>query len=359
MGTGEQVIHEFYDNTKLASEKKCPRRYYYRHVRMWRTQGMAPPLVFGLSWHSAMDVVWPMYHNFSDPRDLAEAAMVAFNKTWVAEGAPPADEMSLEDFERWNPRVPAVAHEMLLHYIEQRKGLLSGSKIISCEAPFVVPLYEEETVGVNIWYAGRKDKKITTPNGERVVIEHKSTTDYKKDGGFKANYIESWYMASQIMGYLYSDNILSKGRTDYVWVDAALVHKNVHDAFRFIPVNHKYGQLDQWLYDTRKRVERIRRDTQVLTDLREAGKAHTLKFMPVFSRNEESCVDQYGKCPFFNVCTQYPNPEQQEEPPPGFIEEEWSPVDELGLQRLLKDDGSLKYEEDHVAEEVLQTRGGD
>lgn len=328
--------HEFYDNTKLAADKKCSRKYYYRHVRMWRTEGLAPPLVFGLSWHSAMDVVWPRFKDVPDARDLAAEAMMAFMETWAAEGAP--TEMSLEVFEKWNPRVPAVGHEMLLHYIQQRGPTIGKAKLLSVEAPFVVPLFDTQDKDTHIWYAGRKDKKILTHQGQRIVVEHKSTTDYKKDGGFKANYIEGYYMSSQVMGYLYSDNILSGGKTDYVWVDAALVHKNVHDAFRFIPVQHKYGMLDQWLWDTRNRVEKIRTQTKILHDLRAAGENKKGRFMPVFARNEESCIDVYGKCPYFNVCTQFPNPEQLEEPPPGMIVEEWNPVDKLGLDRLMKGD---------------------
>lgn len=147
-------------------------------------------------------------------------------------------------------------------------------------------------------------------------------------------------MDAQCMGYLYSDNVLSGGNTDYVWVDAALVHKQVHDKFRIIPVQHKYGQLDQWLFDTRREVEEIRRDTQILHDLRASGKAEGLKFMPVFGRNQESCINRYGqKCAYFNMCTQFPNPEQQKEPPPGMIEEAWDPFDVLNLQQLVDKEG--------------------
>lgn len=339
------MLHEFYDNTKLSADKKCSRSYYYRHIRMWRTEGLAAPLVFGLSWHSAMDVVWQYAKKVPNTRELAEVGMAAFEKTWLEEGAPAVEEMPLDVLERWNPRIPPVAHEMLINYIEQRGPMLRRMELISSERPFVVPLFDSTQGDTKVWYAGRKDKRYID-GGQRNVGEHKTTSDYKKDGGFKANYVEGWYMNSQVMGYLYSDNILSGGKTDYVMVDAALVHKTVHDAFRFIPVQHKYGMLDQWLWDTRRRVEKIRSDTQVLQDLRKQGKVQEMKFMPVFSRNEESCMNVYGKCPFFNICTQYPNPEQLQETPPGMVEEEWSPVDVLGLEQLLTPDGDLKTEDE-------------
>lgn len=339
--------HEFYDNTKLATDKTCSRKYYYRHVRQWRTEGIAPHLIFGLSWHNAMDVVWKYAKQVPDTRELAGAAMASFEKTWVDEGAPAPEDMSLEQVEKWNPRLPAVGHEMLINYINERGPLLRRMQLLSIEQPFVVPLFDDQT-RKHIWYAGRKDKRFI--DGPSMIVgEHKTTTDYKKDGGFKSNYVEGWYMSSQVMGYLYSDNVLSGGKTDYVYVDAALVHKSVHDAFRFIPVQHKYGMLEQWLFDTRKRVDRIRQDTQVLHDLRAAGKAQELKFMPVFSRNEESCVNVYGKCQYFNLCTQFPNPEQipvdETGAPAGYIVEAWDPVDKLKLDQLIKEDGSLQVED--------------
>lgn len=324
------VLQEIYDNTKLSHKRKCLRFYYYRHERQWTGEGLAPPLVFGLSWHSAMDIVW-QYPDGSK-QDVVNLAMQSFLQTWEGEGAPNMEHADFDVVEKWNPRLPSVAAEMLHAYIDKRGPIMRGAQLIAVEAPFVVPLWPEEP---NIWYAGRKDKKIIH-QGDRVVVEHKSTTDYKKDGGFKAAYVESWNMSPQCMGYLYSDNVLSEGKTEAVWVDAALVHKQVHDAFRIIPVKHKYGQLDQWLFDTRNDVAEIRRNHQLLMDLRESGEVKKLKFLPVFGRNQESCIDRFGqKCPYFNVCTQFPNPEQFDGPPPAMIEKEWNPFDVLNLQQLI------------------------
>jgi len=324
-----QAAHEIYDNTKLSAKKKCPRLYYYRHVRHWRLEGMAAPLVFGLSWHAAMDVVWQHYGKVSVP-ELVQVAMHSFNETWTGEGAPLNENMSMEMAEKWNPRLPSVANEMLYPYIQKRTPILQSMQLVAAEAPFAVPLWPNQP---NIWYAGRKDKRIIY-NNMRLVIEHKSTTEYKKDGGFKSTYVEGFIMSSQVMGYSYSDNIETGGKTKQVWVDAALVHKQVHDAFRIIPVEHLPDQMDQWLFDTRREVEEIKRDTAILHDLRAAGKAESPKFMPVFGRNQESCIGPYGKCAYFNVCTQFPNPEQQYDPPPGMIEEEWNPFDILKLSQL-------------------------
>ena len=54
-----------YDNTRLQGFRTCARAYYFRHYRNIISQGDRRALLFGSSWHEAMDVVW---------RELAKAA---------------------------------------------------------------------------------------------------------------------------------------------------------------------------------------------------------------------------------------------------------------------------------------------
>lgn len=49
-----------YDNTRVSSHRSCPRAFYFRHVRHLRPEGTSRALIFGSSWHAAMDVVWTL-----------------------------------------------------------------------------------------------------------------------------------------------------------------------------------------------------------------------------------------------------------------------------------------------------------
>lgn len=132
-----QVLRRYLDNTMVKDYKECPRRYFLRHIKKWRRQGTAAPLVFGLSWHAAMDALWSNYGKMEDP-DLLALAADAFDQCWLEQGMPV--EMSLDEIERLSPRTPMVAREMLAGYLEVRRPVLQSMALISCEQPFAVPL---------------------------------------------------------------------------------------------------------------------------------------------------------------------------------------------------------------------------
>ena len=103
----------YFDNTRVSSYRSCPRKFYFRHVRHWRLQGVAAPLVFGSSWHSAMDIVWQLAKTSKSNSEILVEAMRAFWENWEKEGAPPKASWSLETEEKFGARTPNNAAEML------------------------------------------------------------------------------------------------------------------------------------------------------------------------------------------------------------------------------------------------------
>jgi len=311
---------KFFDNTMLSSYKDCPRKYFIRHVLGWRSEGTAMPLVFGLSWHAGMDVVW-QFANKLDHRTLADSAQAKFLETWEEQGLP--SELDVQQLDNWSPRVPPTAHEMYHQYIEARWPVLREAELIACEQPFAVPLPRT----TDVWYVGRLDK-VVNYGSQKLVIEHKTTTEYKKDGGFKGDYIEGWYSDSQVKGYQFGGSMFFGG-LDGVWVDSALVHKTVHNAFRFIPVAHKHDMLEEWLADTLEWVFRVGEDTNAFLDSEILAHGN-------FPKNEGSCYGKFGRCPYLDICRTVSDPSKLGGPPPGYIEEFWQPFDVLGLDKLIK-----------------------
>jgi hypothetical protein len=319
------AIHnpEYYDNTQLSDYKTCPRYYYLRHVRGWRVQGTAMPLIFGLAWHAAMDIIWRGYKKVPiEP--LVDTAMAAAEEVWVDEGLKPFADLDMQDLEMLGARTPMVLKEMLHGYIEARKHILANAELIAAERPFAVPIYEDNP---NVWYIGRRDKDISY-NGDKLVIEHKTTSEYKVDGGFKSSYLESWHPNSQCEGYLYASNI-ELGGVRYVWVDAALVHKKVHDKFRFIPISATFGNLDNWLWEARDWISRVQSEKERL-----AGQPSDRPVMGAFPRNTNSCSGKYGLCSFLNVCRGWENPAQLDAPPAGYVHDPWHPFEILKIAEL-------------------------
>lgn len=303
---------EFYDNTALSAYKDCPRKFQLRHRLNWRSEGVSLPLTFGLAWHEAMDVVWQYVHKIPQ-KELPDFALAKFLESWEAQGM--KSQLSIEEIDKLSPRIPSVAHEMLHGYINARLPILTQAELIAVEQPFAVPLPESQ-----VWYVGRLDK-IVRYNGQLLVLEHKTTTEYKKDGGFKTAYVESWFSDSQVKGYQFGGALFFPGLKQ-VWVDAALVHKQAHNFFRFIPVEHSAPLLQEWIEGTRDWVNRIKADTA----------------RGYFPKNENSCMGKYGPCPFLDICRTTADPWNLKEPPPGYIAEKWEPFETLKLDKLINKD---------------------
>ena len=64
-----------YDNTRLAAFRKCPRYYYYRHVRHWEALESKVALSFGKAWHAAMEYIWPAIIRQDDKTDIMKKGL--------------------------------------------------------------------------------------------------------------------------------------------------------------------------------------------------------------------------------------------------------------------------------------------
>ena len=311
---------DYFDNSAISDYKKCPRSFYFRHVRGWRIQGTSHALIFGLAWHSAMEYVWEHAKEERDT-DLAQNAFLRFLATWEESGMNP--NPGLDELEVLGARTPMVGMEMLGNYLEQRTNTLRNCTLLANETPFAVPMPGLE----DTYYVGRLDKAIAF-NGGRLIIEHKTTSEYSIKHNFQPNYVESWDVSPQIKGYQFA-GVLQFGDLDAVWIDAALVHKKIHNAFKFIPIAHHSVLLVGWLENTANWIMSIKADMKNLNQ--NNGKVEK----GIFRKNEESCYGRYGPCPFLDICRTTEDPSKLAEVPVGYIHEPWEPFDILQLDQLI------------------------
>jgi len=314
------VTDTFNDNTRISAYKDCPRKFFLRHIMEWRSEGTAVPLVFGGSWHAGQDIIW-QHATVLQQDDLRQAAMAAFLEKWEEEGFPA--DLDMDQIQAFNPRTPGVAEEMYANYIRERWGMLLNARIVSIEQPFAVPLPNLD----HSWYVGRLDKVIEY-NGQQLVIEHKTTALYSKASGFQPSYIDSWYVDSQVKGYQFGAGMYYEGLKS-IWVDCALVHKVIHDQFRFVPVSHTFDMVKEWLRDTESWVTSMVKDEQRFLD------TGNLSTTGCFRKNENSCYGKYGSCAFLDICRTTSDIQKGQEPPPGYIVEKWSPFETLGLEKII------------------------
>jgi len=322
MTSGDQ----FFDNTRISSFLTCPRMYYYRHVRHWKPAGVALPLAFGAAWHTAMDYVWDTKIHSSIDEKVAEDAYRMFLDEWQDQGLEHPNQMDAEDLDTMLPRTPLVAQEMLYHYVALRASFISDPdlEIIEIEQPFAVPLDPNDP---NLFYCGRRDK-AGRKNGKITVYEHKTTAYYKKNGPFREVWLESFDPNRQIMGYMYSARMEWGNEFKEVWIDGALVHKTVHDGFRWIPMPLHEDKLDLWLWQTLNSVREIQSNVEALRNVKASD-----SYMASFEQRFTQCIQYNRLCPYHDICVMHPNPVGLDTPE-GFEESPWSPFDELELSRI-------------------------
>jgi len=316
------------DNSKLKSYKSCPRMFFLSHVNHLARESNAIPLVFGSAWGRAMDKVWELTctDNPGLREDIVEAAYQAFLTYWQEQGL----SVSVSKFNEgiYGNRHPATALAMLRAYMAQRYGWLQQWELIGYEQPFAVKF--SDTL-----YVGPLDKLVRDKaTGEVAIIDHKSTGEYAKEGYFKANYLAQWKMSSQLEGYAWAYGELAKagvvpkpkGAAVRIIIDAALVHKTVHDGFRLLEVEFSAQDLGAWYSDAEDWYA-------VLASNLELVSGHSV-YSPAFPKNTDHCFHNNQRCQFYDLCLQNRALTTFKEPPLYFISNEWVPVD-LKDPRLL------------------------
>lgn len=317
----------YYDNTRLDDARTCERYYYFRHIRNWRKEGISVDLVFGLAWHDAMDIVWGLAQSSKSDKEITEIAFNKFISTWKSEGLQFPIPPEVEQEGKYKAKTPGIALEMIFNYIIQRRGRLNKMRLLSIERPFAVFIDPDNK---SIMYIGRIDKEFELEDGV-YAGEHKTTGLYRKEGNFSQDWIDLFSISPQVGGYNHKLHMDYGDRGKATWIDAALVHKDIHDAFKFIPVERRLQDMDSWQFDVLTLIKRIEEQTRVLNNLRASQPGASMRAFP---KNTKGCFQYMKLCPYFDICRFWGNPEKIEKVPDGFIEEKWEPFNILNINQL-------------------------
>ena len=294
--------NRFYDNSTLDSFRVCPRRFYYRHIRHWETDGIRAPLIFGTCWHASMDFIW------SNPTCTHQQAFEVFMQEW--------NQSELADAEHFDlfPRTPAKAEAMIRQYIDRYQSWLQNNiKLIAVEKPFIVPLSEKDQ---NLFYVGKWDKLYQEGRFYHIC-------DHKTSSSFASTWLNGWSPNGQVDGYLYAGHMEYGEDFKSVMIDGALVQKTKEDFIR-VPVERQVDMLETWKWEVIDLIEQIWFYESQLLDLR---KQKPERFLRAYPKCTTSCTSYYGSCPYMNLCKFVPNPEVIEDCPDGYVITNWKPFE--------------------------------
>ena len=276
------------DNTRIGDFKRCPRYFYYRHLRNWVPEGTSSPaMLFGTCWSLALDRLWQ--------GESVMDAMQGFMAGWYSEGL--TWPLPLAHQKRWGHHTPETAKKMLTAYARRREGFFKGIEILSVDKGIKYPITD------TVDYVAKPDK-IIKHEGEVSIVDHK-TTGYGGKEGFTFSWSENWHLSAQLDGYRWLVSKVHNQAITNLWIDAALVSKLHHDVFEFLPIRKSDDWEEEWLDDTKYWIDRIQ-----------------AKWYP---KNDKSCRAFNRLCEYFDICRWHSNPEELDTPK-GFVERKWDPM---------------------------------
>jgi hypothetical protein len=297
----EEFETQHFDYTRLSDFLMCPRRGYFAHIRSWQPELTSPALVFGISWHRAMETIYS--NPTADKGVLTTAAFSAFQTEWDASGLDP---------EEFHPRSLNKAVEMLDAYLDKYYVELTRTKVLDVERAFEVPLNVEGQPT----YHGRLDTIVELPTTPGIfVLEHKTTSS------FMGRWSEFFSPNMQIDGYCHAAHMIYGDNVRGVLVNGAIIQKTKIDFVR-VPVVRQFEELDAWAWEILDWIETIKFDYERLAELRVKASERAPKFMNAFPKNTTGC-SHFGGCRYLDLCKITSNPERWDEPPGGFVYKPW------------------------------------
>jgi hypothetical protein len=250
-----------------------------------------------------MDYVWANPNETQD--ELLKNSMLAFLRSWKAEGMETMDEFDLF------PRTPGRALSMLQEYIERYQSQLQNQELISIESPFIVPLdLDDET----ICYVGKLDKVYRDRYGIWIC-------DHKTASSMTNTWINSFSPSGQMDGYLHAGHMTYGDEFHGVLIDGALVSKIKID-FQRIPIQRQESQLNAWLWEVSDLIDLIELNEERLVEYRESPKR--IDYLPSFPKCTTSCTQYFGTCPYIDLCKFWDNPDHHE-CPDHMVIRKWEP----------------------------------
>ena len=304
--TNEPIRHSY---SKTSEYKKCAHRDYLGRERNWEPARPNVHLAVGLAHHKGMTAIWKegCSGNGRSMDAAIEAGHAAFWKEWERCSMPMGQEL-LTKAPEMKAKTPWTAEKVLSAYAVRRWEWMSRLKLVGSEETFEVHLFTKED-GVEVWYIGVVDKVVEDEYGIHP-FEHKTSSLYATKGGFRPTLLKSFAPNSQIEGYSWWGRQKYGEKLAQIYIDLSLYHKE-HRAFLIVPMAPADEVIDAW-------VERQTAWSRRMIASRESYRDGSMHPNLAFLRNEESCVDKFGMCKFYDLCRYNPDLEEIKEIPDGF-----------------------------------------
>lgn len=292
------------DSTKLQCYARCPRKYFFEYVLGWASDGISNHLVFGKSWHEALEYLYKNRLQLSEIPRAYEIFMQCYR-----------EELPENTDDWFKGKSPNRIPQALVEYCQTHASDVYEWEILATEIGGQVPISDIRMLALKM--------DIVARNKDNLIfgVEHKTGSQAGRTWEMQ------WSTSIQIGTYLHA---LAASYTDR----ADMARILVNGAFFYVK-DTKYVRLWQqrvgwaminWLDTVNNLYSMIEDDFERLTTCEDG---HTT--LESFYMNPTACTD-YGGCSFFDLCIGIGNPLrycQKELPITGYKYRWWNPLEDI------------------------------
>lgn len=296
------------DSSKLDDMERCPRYFFYRHVLGWEIEAPNNHLVFGTSWHIAMEHLLLNGYGDSSVIEAHNKMLAEYRK----EFAPETDEL-------FSPKDPNNAFVVLAQYAMKYQKELENLEVIYTEIAGEVAIDADHTI------AFRMDSILREKDSGLIFSrEHKT-------GSRTHLWDDQWLLARQPGTYshvLYC--LYPYEQVKGIEMNGSFFIKRKKDPFDFrrYVLKKRKDQMQVWMDNTSYYVNQVNHEYDILGDCTE--NEEVLNAFPLRAHN---CFDYYRTCTYHDFCLAWPNPlRKMHEPPLGFRIRYWNPLEREAKQ---------------------------
>jgi hypothetical protein len=291
------------DNSKLEYWERCPQSWYYAAVRRIIPAATSSPLKFGEAIHLALQCRFQLCGSGPVPPEVERRQLAILEGFWKDWSTPIGDHRTL-----------GMACQVIKEYNRQwgadpTLDILEGG----VEIPFSVPLGTIEVHGklYKIVWIGRIDMLVKDEARRICVVDHKTS----KIGGEYA--LQGYQNSGQLKGYCYAyahkfGEPCYHGTVDLLVIRPPAKKKGKGNEYIRKTFSFEPEHLEEWRVDTLNTIR-----TMFLTH--ESG---------VFPHHTKNCIDKFGICSYFSVCTMVPLARENSLQSGEFKQDDWSPLHE-------------------------------
>jgi hypothetical protein len=289
------------DSSKIQTYMDCPRKYFWEYVLGWRPEQANNHLIFGTSWHSAMESL--LQFGYSD--DSLLLAQMKLEEVYRSSFGELSDDL-------YYPKTPGFAAEMLKRYTREYPQDHSSFEVLYTEVSGSVSIGQ----GRSLYF--KTDSILQGTSGflkDKIFsLEHKTLTTNNRQ------WQQQWSLKQQVGTYTHVLNCLFPQDKVYGVIINGAVFQKTKPGFTRVHVPKTNLQMQVWLQNINYWYSQIE---EQFASLRHCSENEIL--LSAFPMNSENCTKYFG-CTYHDMCTSWANPLQHlDEVPQGFRVEHWDP----------------------------------